>query len=364
MTVRSLSALAALTLFSTPALAQDDTGLSLFVFADAYGGINTAPVGASYSTTPFHRAYAFRNGFSLSFMGVDAAVTSERFGVTGSLRFGPSVPVFFGGQPADQDGPLGLENLFQLYGTYKPTDRITLDVGQFGTIYGAEVAESWQNLNYTRGALYYAMQPFWHTGVRASVDLTDEVGVTALVVNGVNNAVDENGTPSLGVQLSYGNDTVGVVAGYLAALQPETSADGFHHFGDVVATIDSGDLSVVFNGDVGATLGAAADGGDALWFGGSLGIGYWLANPVGVALRGEFLRDNDNILYGAPGNDAVDVYTGTATLDLRPVPGSDQVILRWDNRIEGSSSPIYQDRSSAASDIWFSSVVGFVVTSG
>ena len=46
------------------------------------------------------------------------------------------------------------------------------------------MAESWQNMNYTRGALYFAMQPFWHTGLRGSYQVSDSLGLTALVVNG------------------------------------------------------------------------------------------------------------------------------------------------------------------------------------
>lgn len=337
--------------------------LTFSVFADAYGSFNTAPVGADYSTTPFHRAYAHRNGFSLSFGGVDAAVEGDQLGATLSLRFGPSVPVFFGGQPEDGDGPLGLENVFQAYGTWQPTDALTIDLGQFGTIYGAEVAESWANLNYTRGGLYFAMQPFWHTGLRANYAVSDTFGVTAMVVNGVNNAVDENGSPSVGIQAAYGDDTVGLIVGYLGALEPESSADGFHHFGDVVFTVASGDFSLVTNFDVGLTQGAAANDGDALWFGGSAAAGYAFTEQVGVAVRGEYLVDNDNILYGAAGAESVSVGTGTLTLDIKPIKDSDNVILRWDNRFESSDAGVFLDRNGAASNAWFSSTVGLVVKS-
>ena len=43
-----------------------------------------------------------------------------------------------------------------------------LDLGKFDTPYGAEVAESHLNMNYTRGLLY-ASQPVFHTSIPREV---------------------------------------------------------------------------------------------------------------------------------------------------------------------------------------------------
>ena len=54
-------------------------------------------------------------------------------------------------------------------------DGLTIDVGLFDTIYGAEVADSWVNFNYTRSPLNYLMQPFYHLGVRATYEVSDRL---------------------------------------------------------------------------------------------------------------------------------------------------------------------------------------------
>ncbi len=141
--------------------------IKLGVFVDAYGALRSdnndarAPAEGSGQGSPAgypHEAYVQASGFALAFAGADLAYAGEQFGATISLRFGPGVNRFYGGNTSD----LGINNITQAYLTWKPVDKLTLDLGQFGTLYGAEVAESWRNVNYSRGGLYYAMQPFWH----------------------------------------------------------------------------------------------------------------------------------------------------------------------------------------------------------
>ena len=203
-------------------------GLKISAFVDAFYSFQTAAQG---TPSPAHRAYDSnnwvsnsetnagfaQNGFGLSFAGIDATYDGGQLGATISLRAGPSVPIYYGGDA----GPLGIDNVTQAYVTWTPVPQFSLDFGQFGTIFGAEVAESWQNLNYTRGGLYYAMQPFWHTGLRASVSPNDKVSITGMIVNGVNTIHDDNESPSLALQLSITpNDLFSLAAGWFTTLEP------------------------------------------------------------------------------------------------------------------------------------------------
>ena len=47
-------------------------------------------------------------------------------------------------------------------------------------------------MNYTRGVLYWVAEPQFHTGLRASYQLTDEVTFRLMAVNGWNNTIDNN----------------------------------------------------------------------------------------------------------------------------------------------------------------------------
>lgn len=367
------------------AAAAESKGLQLSAFVDAHYGFQTAARG---TPVPVHRAYEFnnydartrtgsaQNGFELSFAGIDATYDGGELGATISLRVGPSVPIFYAGD----NGPLGIDNVTQAYATWAPSSKLSIDFGQFNTIFGAEVAESWQNLNYTRGALYYAMQPFWHTGVRATLSPNDKVNVTGMVVNGVNSARDDDDVPSLALQLGVNpNDLLSFAAGWYTTLRPSTDGSNlFDNFFDVVAALTVNRFSLVFNADLAVNADTTEIGEnyeqivrDPLFGGVSLALGYQATDMFGVALRGEFLSDSDNRLYRVatsyrgvsfPSTDNTNLGTVTATLDLKPVRGSSNLIIRWDNRLEASNAEIFFNRSEEETKVWFGSVLGVVVT--
>jgi hypothetical protein len=341
------------------------------LFVDASYAYSTAHSGTPAAA---HRAWETtsgdrltNNGFNLGWLGLDVSYDAGEVGATGSLRFGSAVPVYHGGNKSD----LGIENLTQAYVTWKPAADLKLDLGQFNTIYGAEVAESWKNLNYSRGGLYYAMQPFFHTGLRAAYAFSEEVTATALVVDGVNTIVDDNDKPSLGLQLGMTpSDAFGVTLGYLGALEPSSDADVFSHFFDLVATISAGSFKLVLNGDytINQDGKTNADGSldDASFFGVSAAAGYALCPMLGFALRYEYLSDSDNTLYASsvPAAEDVRVNTLTGTIDLKPVSGNSGLIIRWDNRYEFANEHVFFNKDSDPGKSWFASILGVVVTTG
>lgn len=347
---------------------------SLGAFVDAYGAIRSdsnrsrvvePPEGTALLGQYPHEAYVTGEGFALAFAGIDAEYSGDKFGATISLRFGPGVPRFYFGDT----GPLGIDNITQAFATWRPIEMLSIDIGQFGTLYGAEVLESWRNLNYSRGALYYAMQPFWHTGVRAALQLHDMFAINAMVVNGVNNAFENNKSPSIGLQavLTPG-DAFFLAVGYLGALHPRSEGELFQNFFDVVATLTLGDLKVIGNVDLNMYEFSGAES-ETFW-GVSIAPGYQFTDWLGAALRYEHLSDGANALFGmtdpASGmavGDSTALDTITATLDLKPVPGSSALIIRPEFRYELSSDDYFGDSDGELTDNYWQAVLGVVVTS-
>ena len=95
---------------------------------------------------------------------------------------------------------------------------LSLVAGTFGTIFGAEVAESWLNLNYTRGELYFNLQPFWHTGIKAEY-AKDAFVARALVVNEPNNSTLNNGAINVAGQLGFVSDAFSAYGGLMLDAQ-------------------------------------------------------------------------------------------------------------------------------------------------
>jgi hypothetical protein len=307
------------------------------------------------------QGFGSRNGFGLSFVGLDANFDAGVVGATAFVRFGPSVPIFY----AADAGSAGIDNILGGFVTVKPNDSLTVDAGYFGTIYGAEVAESWLNLNYTRGGLYYAMQPFYHFGVKANYAINDMVALRAMIVNGANNIADENDAPAFGLQLAL-NDLGGVFDLYAGGFY-ESGSDsswGIETFVDVVGILTLGDITLMANFDYNIDRGddeADPPTEDLSYWGVMAALGYAITPEVGVAVRGEYLADPDSYLFGAvEGGDATNdsnVTTLTATLDLKLVP---HLSLRPEFRYEMAGNEIYTDGDGAPTDTWFTGVIGLV----
>jgi hypothetical protein len=81
---------------------------------------------------------------------------------------------------------------------------ITLDFGKFVTPCGLEIIEGYDgyNDNASRSFLFGYAIPFTHTGVRAAYKFSDRVAMTLMIVNGWDNAIDNNTSKTLGGQLA------------------------------------------------------------------------------------------------------------------------------------------------------------------
>lgn len=351
-------------------------GISVGMFVDAYGAIRSDTNGgrpavedsgqASPAGYP-HEAYVQADGFQLAFAGADLAYSGDKFGATISLRFGPGVNRFYAGNKSD----LGIDNITQAFATWKPTEKLTLDLGQFGTLYGAEVLESWKNVNYSRGALYYAMQPFWHTGLRANYKFTDEFALNAMLVNGVNNAFEDNKSPTVGVQaVITPGDMLALSLGYMGALNPRDGGNGpFHNFFDFTGTLTAGGFKLVANADLNLYKLPGTDDTEN-WWGISLAPAYAFNEYFGAAIRAEYLSDSANFLFGMSKDKAREIAAGdsslvtlTATLDIKPVPGSSAVVLRPEFRYENASDYYFGDKDNKATKGFWVATLGAVVTS-
>ncbi len=326
--------------------------LSLSLFADGYAqAIWTAsdPFGGDRGMMLSHRPFTHVGGLTLSFLGLDVAYEDGPIGATVNLRFGTSTPRLLGPTSGLPDG---MQFVKQAFVSWRPVDRFQIDFGQFDTIYGAEVSESWQNPTYSRGALYNLVQPFYHTGFRVSYAPTESVTLTGLAVNGWNNVIDNNDMKSFGAQLSYSEGALTVSAGYLGGPEGDGENELWRHFGDVVVGLDLGALTISANADYSAEdLGGGSY--DQLWgvmLAGRLG----LSDHFGLALRGEYIGDPDT------GSGLV---TGTATIEVTP---TENIVIRLDNRVDAvtDEGDGFQDPSTGDIDeAAFTTVLGVVVRS-
>ena len=264
---------------------------------------------------------------------------------------------------------MGLEppvvaNLGQAYASWNVTDYLRLDIGVFTSFIGAENLHSWENLNYTRGALYFLFQPGWHTGLRATYEQTfGDHGVEAelILVNGSDRLIEADDIqPHVGAELSYAfrEDFDFMLAyytgrsgsGYAYAADP----DSWEHVFDLMAELTLGNLWVLLDLNLYGTGGSGSPAPD--WGGGlSLGVGYTFAPMFRAALRGEYARDGTHGF----GDGWDHLVTATGTLDLRP---QENLVIRLEGRLEWADDDTFYIDDATSADLWGTLILGVVVT--
>jgi hypothetical protein len=175
---------------------------------------------------------------------------------------------------------------------------LTIDFGKFVTPAGAEVIESKDNFNYSRGLLFALAIPYYHTGARIGYTLNDKVSVTGFLVNGWNNVRDNNSDKTVGVSLSVKPTAkLGVIGNYLVGKEQSGDANGgTRNLIDLVASYAAtGKVSVLGNFDYGSDK---ADGTGVDWYGVALGVKYQANDRWAFSPRYEVFFDDDGFATG------------------------------------------------------------------
>lgn len=224
-----------------------------------------------------------------------------------------------------------------------------LQLGLVASPIGFESFAVKDNWNWSRSNLFVGF-PFYHTGLRATYEWTDELSTTVSVFNGWNSVVDNNEEKSVQTNITYKRSGALLQALYFGGIERSTgSAEGpywRHHF-DVIGTIDATRwLSFAAQGDYGWESNRI---GTARWVAGAL---YARAAPVDhvyVALRGD--RFYEHLATDANGRSSGPIFWGgaewvssvTATLDVRPHA---QISFRLEYRHDVAEVPLFFRRDA------------------
>jgi hypothetical protein len=222
---------------------------------------------------------------------------------------------------------------------------VQVDAGKLATTLGAEVLQANANFNITNGIVFQNLQPFTHTGVTATTEIADGVGLVVGVVNEVytdtNISVDRD---KAGIaQLQFSGDNWGFNVGAIAGQDPTaTRCDASEtncntSVFDITATVDPTDtLSAWINFDWVRNFGSDVKDGDKFGIAGAARLA--VTDDTGISTRVEYLQADANTLAQNISDDQKLVtVTGTVdhalTEDLK-LRGE----LRWDKQIDDESN--------------------------
>jgi hypothetical protein len=176
---------------------------------------------------------------------------------------------------------------------------LRFDFGKMVTFFGAEVIEAKDNPNYSRSLLFNFSIPFTHTGLKTSYAFTDALSASFHIVNGWDNADDNNAGKSLGLSIGY--VPAEVFAGYVNFMtgpEQDSNSGNKRTLLDLVATFKPAkNILVLVNYDDGREEKAVL-GGTAVWSGAAGIVKYDFNDKYGLAVRVESFDDNDGSRTG------------------------------------------------------------------
>jgi putative OmpL-like beta-barrel porin-2 len=341
-------------------------------FVDVYYGYN--------SNQPFQRTTALRNfdinsgqfGLNMIELIADKATsTDSRVGYHVSLGFGqamnlvnategasPNVPIT--PTPPGTLSPSSTETNFAQYlkegyiEYLAPTGKgLTIDVGKFVTNAGAEVIETKDNWNYSRGLLFSWAIPYFHFGVKAKYAFNSKVSLSGFLLNGWNNSVDNNSGKTTGFTLAV-NPTkkLSLIENYYVGPEQGNNNSNFRHLTDTVVTFNpNSKLSLMANYDYGHEAFAPAS---PVWWSGFAGYIKYAPNAKwAVATRGEWFKDHNGFTTGTAQN------LGEFTLTLERLLAS-KIITRLEFRRDMSDQDVFPYRTGLLRDAQNTVTVGMV----
>lgn len=219
---------------------------------------------------------------------------------------------------------------------------LRIDFGKFITPLGYEVIEGYDGYNdhYSRSFLFNYAIPLTHTGVKASYALSSAVSAMLMVVNGWDNARDNNGGKSFGGQLTVVPVApVTVLLSYVGGPEKTDTSGYVRHTYDVVATWKVADgLTLGINGDYGVEKGASlvTPGADAVWKGIAGYARMDATSKFSLALRGETFMDAGGTRLAAGSEATVSEFTLTPSYKV-----GTHFIVRSDVRFDHANLPLF-----------------------
>ena len=265
------------------------------------------------------------------------------------MAFGSSVPHVTAalGLFRDRSGKAGDFDVQQAFLSYvAPAGRgVRIDAGKFVTHVGYEVIENYDRFddNHSRGLLFGYAEPFTHTGLRVSYPVTDRVSAQVLVVNGWDDARDNNSGKSVGAQLAVApTPRVSLTANYIGGPEQENNNSNPRQLLDLIASFKATPaLTLTANYDYGTeaavTLPESAGGGvrDSTWQGLAGYARYALSGRVAVTVRGEWFDDPQ----GARTGFVQTLKEITFTPEFRP---RQMIVVRGDLRRDWSNKAVFE----------------------
>ena len=211
------------------------------------------------------------------------------------------------------------------------------------TYHGAEVIEAKDNPNYSRSFLFNYAIPFTHTGLKAGYAFSDAVNANIHIVNGWDNADDNNKSKTFG--LSVGLTPIEQLAlnfNLMYGPEKDSNTHDNRYLFDWVGTIKPvKNLAFILNYDYAKEKNKGAE--DSKWDGLAGIVKYDFTDKYSLSLRSEYFNDKQ----GARTGTVQKLKEITVTPEIRLAGG---LILRPEYRHDWSNKDVFDSGSRKKQD--------------
>ena len=338
-----------------PSLASLLGPTSLSGFVDVYYGQNFNNPANQANNLRFFDGATNQFGLNLVELVVDKAPdpTNSRTGYHVALGFGQAMNAVNGSEP--KSGLAFDQYLKEAYFSYlAPVGKgLQVDIGKFVTPHGAEVIETKDNWNYSRGILFSYAIPYYHFGMRAKYAFNDKYSLTGYFVNGWNNVVDNNTGKTYGVSFGWNpNKKFGVAQNYMAGPEENNLNSNLRQLSDTVITYSpTSKLSFIVNGDYGRGDRFITDtetntlSHPVFWTGVAGYVKYAFSASSAISTRYEYYDDHDGYTTGT----LVPTHFNEFTATLEKLVAH-HIISRFEFRRDMSNQPVFLKGSNPVLD--------------
>ena len=277
--------------------------LEISGFVDGYYGYNFNAGSAFGFTAPLRNFDTEHDQLSLSLVEValeQKPSAARRVGFRTDLDFGPTTDMVHAFEPGGADVFKNFEQAYVSYlaplGFSTGGGGLQLDVGKFVTPHGAEVIEAKDNWNYSRSLLFALAIPYYHVGVRAALPVSDRVTLTGYLVNGWNNAEENNNGKTFGLSAAVKPSASLTIVQNLMTGPEQVDDDSRRFLSDSVVTWTATPRwSFIANLDYGRDQVA---GETVSWKGAAAYARAQVTDGWALAPRLEWFRDEDGFMTG------------------------------------------------------------------
>jgi hypothetical protein len=338
---------------AAPSLAGLLGPTTLSGFVDVYYGQNFNNPASQTNGLRFFDGGANQFGLNLVELVVDKTpeVTNSRTGYHVALGFGQAMNAVNG---TDHAG-LGFDQyLKEAYFSYlAPVGKgLQVDVGKFVTPHGAEVIETKDNWNYSRGLLFSYAIPYYHFGMRAKYAFNDKYSLSGFFVNGWNNVVDNNTGKTYGIGFGWNpNKKFGIAQNYMAGPELNNLNNNWRQLSDTVITYSpTSKLSFIVNGDYGrgdriTDPVTALVSPPVFWTGVAGYVRYAFSGTSAFSTRYEYYDDHDGFTTGTLLPTHLNEFTTTFERVV-----AHHIISRFEFRRDFANQPVFLKGSNPVMD--------------